>query len=101
MILSVVFVFFRDLDHVVPILMQIFYFSTPIIYPEDSLPDHFRQYLKYNPFLYLIDLVRKPFSDGSWPSSKFIIVACSLSSIVFLCGLFTLKKYDNRVIFKL
>jgi ABC-type polysaccharide/polyol phosphate export permease len=101
MFLSVVFVFFRDLNHVVPIVMQIVFFSTPIIYPETSIPPEYVYLLKFNPFYYLIQLVRAPFTLEEMPSIFKILVICLISFSVFIIGLYTIKKFDNKIIFKL
>jgi ABC-type polysaccharide/polyol phosphate export permease len=101
MILSVLFVFFRDLNHVVPIIMQVAFFGTPIIYPESSIPAEYLEYLKYNPLNYIIDFVRHPFIKGDLPNILTMLIAICLAISVFLIGLFIIKKYDNRIIFKL
>jgi ABC-type polysaccharide/polyol phosphate export permease len=101
MIFSVLFVFFRDLNHVVPILMQIAFFSTPIIYPESSIPPEYVYLLQYNPFYILINLVRKPFLSGELPTPINIFLAFTISIISFILGLFIIKKFDNKIIFKL
>jgi ABC-2 type transport system permease protein/lipopolysaccharide transport system permease protein len=99
--LSVLIVFFRDLNHIVPIVMQIAFFSTPIIYPESAIPTEYLPWLKFNPFYYLIELVRTPFIKGELPSIESLCLAFSISIIAFIVGLLIIKKYDNKIIFKL
>jgi ABC-type polysaccharide/polyol phosphate export permease len=101
MILSVLFVFFRDLNHILPVIMQIAFFSTPIIYPETAIPPEYLPYLKYNPFFHIVEFARRPLVTGVLPGSSSIFFVLILTVFVFLCGLWVIKQFDNKVIFKL
>lgn len=49
LILSVFFVYLRDLRHVMSIVMQIWFYATPIVYDESFVPEHIRHILWLNP----------------------------------------------------
>ena len=101
LILSIAGVFFRDLLHVVPILLQSIFFLTPVFYPISAIPEKFHQYLVYNPFYIYIQLFREPIYSGKLPPTNFILSAMGISLVLMIAGLFVLKKFDNRVVFKL
>lgn len=99
-ILSVVYVFFRDLSHVVPILMQAAFFLTPVIYPEEAIPERYQWLLKFNPFYHFIELIRAPFVKAEVRLEN-LVTAGVLGSLALVLGLWVLKSYENKVVFKL
>ncbi|MGK5088324.1 ABC transporter permease [Bdellovibrionota bacterium FG-2] len=48
-ILAVAFVYFRDLRHLMGIVIQIWFYSTPVVYAEDMIPVKYRWVLSLNP----------------------------------------------------
>lgn len=83
--------FFRDLERLVSILLQIIFFLTPIIYPEDSLPHAYRQLLFLNPFAPVIVSWRELILNGTF--HKFYILLGLIYAILFgVLGRFIYKK---------
>ncbi|MDD5599267.1 MAG: ABC transporter permease [Victivallaceae bacterium] len=46
--------FFRDLERIIGILLQLMFFLLPIIYPVKAIPDKYRLFMKLNPFYYIL-----------------------------------------------
>ena len=99
--LSVISVFFRDISHILPIVMQASFFSTPILYSASDIPEKYRFFLDFNPFYYFVHLFRDPVFMGQIPEARILIVATSLSILTFTIGILTLKHFDNKIVFKL
>jgi lipopolysaccharide transport system permease protein len=49
LILGVLNVFIRDIGQVVPIILQVAFWFTPIVYPISIIPETYRHWLAYNP----------------------------------------------------
>lgn len=58
-ILSATCVFIRDIGELIPILIMIGFFCTPIIYLESMVPDAIRPFMAFNPMGIFIDLYRE------------------------------------------
>lgn len=99
-VLSVIYVFFRDLGHVVPILMQAAFFMTPVIYPVEAIPERYLWLLKFNPFYHFVELIRRPLIKADLDLNN-LLVSILLSVVALFVGLTVLKKYENKVVFKL
>jgi ABC-2 type transport system permease protein/lipopolysaccharide transport system permease protein len=100
LILSVSSVFFRDLTHVVPLLMQAIFYITPILYDPKILPPALQNLNFINPFYYFIIGIRVPF--GTEPFSANILGLTYLLGFLSLTfGLMTIKHNENKIIFKL
>ncbi len=52
-------VYFRDLQYVIGILLQMLFFLSPVFYRLGSLPEHYRKILRYNPLVWFIEFNRK------------------------------------------
>jgi ABC-type polysaccharide/polyol phosphate export permease len=57
----------RDIEHALPIVLQLGYFITPIFYDASRLPPHFRPALYWNPFAWIVDSDRAILLYGAAP----------------------------------
>lgn len=55
LILSVVNVYFRDLEHTVNVLINLWFFTTPIVYPLSMVPENMRVFLYLNPATHIVE----------------------------------------------
>jgi lipopolysaccharide transport system permease protein len=67
--------FFRDLERLTAITMHLMFYLTPIIYPIDQLPQHWRCLLWANPFAALITCWQGLFYGGGVPLASLGIAA--------------------------
>lgn len=67
LLLSVLYVFVRDLDHLFEVGMRLLFFATPIIYRLDALPPELRRIALANPLAHLIEYTRALLLDGRLP----------------------------------
>jgi len=49
---------YRDVQHAIPFLMQLWMFTTPVVYPVDTVPERWRFLLDLNPMTGLIEACR-------------------------------------------
>lgn len=64
---------FRDIAQIVPPMVQLAFFLTPVLWHAEQLPERAR-FISYNPFAALVDLMRSPFL-GEYPSASTWIAA--------------------------
>lgn len=100
-ILSIVTVFFRDVTHILPIIMQAAFFGTPIVYPAELAPHQLRFLFHLNPFYYFVESFRFPIYHGTLPPNEITFMTITLSLFVFMIGIVVLKKFDNKIVFRL
>ncbi|MBI3681714.1 MAG: ABC transporter permease [Acidobacteria bacterium] len=79
-------VFFRDLPQVMPFLLTLWFFLTPICYPEASLPAAAVPILAKNPMFQLVRGYRRIFLEGQAPVWIALGKLWVLSALVFLGG---------------
>lgn len=89
---------FPDVGTMVSSMLQILFFVTPIMWPPSALPIQYHIYLVFNPFVYYVNLIRKPLLGLSFDMSDLIGIAI----ITLLGGLlftFTHDRFKKKVIF--
>lgn len=101
LIMSVATVFFRDLQHILLIVMQGLFFVTPILYNQDRLTGKIAWLVDLNPLVPFIELFRAPLSEASLPSSSVILQATLLSMSVMSIGLFVFLRQEKKIVFRL
>jgi lipopolysaccharide transport system permease protein len=86
LILSALNVYYRDVRHALPFLLQIFMFSSPVISSLGIVPDRWRlMYEAVNPIATAIDDLRRLVLHNTWPDPWVNLWA--LLSLVVLIGL--------------
>ncbi len=100
-LLAVAGVFFRDLKYIVPVLMQATFFMSPIAYTIEQMPKKFQIIIALNPIYYFLEIIRRPIVHGKMPEVELIMICLIISISSFLIGRVFLKKFENKVIFKL
>ena len=76
---------FVDVRETYLVLLQPWFFVTPIIYPREVVPEEFRLLVRVNPMTYLAELFRAPLYDGwlpGWKTLLFSAVAAAVSLAV-------------------
>jgi ABC-type polysaccharide/polyol phosphate export permease len=78
---------FRDIRFLLPYAWQILFFSTPVFWKAESISKAHRFIFEYNPFYYLIEIVRRPLlgepvAPHIWPVA--IAIVCAVMPIGFL-----------------
>jgi len=102
MMVSALNVFFRDLSHLINILMMLWFYGTPIIYPLGLVPPKFQFILTLNPMTTIISMFRNIFyhvkyPEGLvWPSYNIVIFNIVVILLIFFLGYFIFKRLEPR-----
>jgi len=73
---------FVDVRETYLVLLQPWFFLTPIMYPRSIVPEDFRPFIRFNPMTYLVEVFRAPLYDGwlpGWKTLLFSVLAAALS----------------------
>ena len=77
---------FTDIREMYLVLVQTWFFLTPIVYHPSIVPAKFRLALWANPMYYLVRTFREPIYDGVLPSWRLIAASLAVSVGIFLAG---------------
>ncbi|GHA85703.1 ABC transporter permease [Cognatilysobacter bugurensis] len=70
LLLGTLNVFSRDIGQVSGVVLQFWFWMTPIVYPLDIVPDGVRMTLAYNPLVPLVQAYQRVLLHGAAPSSE-------------------------------
>ena len=93
-ILSILNIFYRDLNFVIGFLFSLLFFLTPIFYPKEFIPSEYQWMILFNPLVYLIE----PFRQVIYSFDGRLFVISVLKSLMFvsLCGLTALWVWKRK-----
>ncbi|RCX19022.1 lipopolysaccharide transport system permease protein [Fontibacillus phaseoli] len=94
MILSVLNVHFRDLNQITSIIIQVWFWLTPIVYVLDILPDGLKKTMSFNPLYYFIESYQTLILQGDIVNFINIFL---ISIITFLFGWIVYKRMINEI----
>lgn len=100
-VLSIVTVFFRDMQYVLQIAMQGLFFLTPVLYKSSALSGTVSIFVALNPVVPYIELFRAPLTQGRVPDFGVIVQACTISCLAFFMGLVVLLTQERKIVFRL
>jgi len=95
MFLAAISVRYRDVKYVLPFLIQLLLFATPIIYPVTMVPKRFRPILALNPCWGMVDSFRACLLPNQPVDFKLIGVSIGLTFVVFAGGLRYFHKSEK------
>jgi lipopolysaccharide transport system permease protein len=79
-------VFFRDTAQLNSMLLQGWFYLTPIVYPLTLVPDRFEKYLALNPLTALVTLYREALLGGTMPPLVTLSPLAAASALSLLIG---------------
>jgi lipopolysaccharide transport system permease protein len=97
LILGVLNVFVRDIAQVVPILLQVLFWFTPIVYPLSIIPEDYRPYLYLNPIFPLVRAYQDALVFSSSPELIEIFVTLAVSAVLLLLASFLFFRASDEM----
>lgn len=91
---------FRDIPPIISAVMQIAFFLTPILWQVDILKSHSvaMELVKFNPFVYLLDIVRDPLLGKGFDLVQVLAALC-ISIMVVVVSFFGFARCRGRIAF--
>jgi lipopolysaccharide transport system permease protein len=92
--LSALTVAYRDFRYVVPFLVQLWMFATPVVYPASLVPENWRWLLFLNPMAGIIEGFRAAFLGQGLDVSAFL-TSFGIAVILFFIGVAYFEKVER------
>jgi lipopolysaccharide transport system permease protein len=96
LIVSIANTYFRDVEYLVTVLINLVFWMTPIIYPMTQVPEKYRQLALLNPLTSLINLWRTLFMNNvlAW---KELGIALGMAVIFLTAGFLIFHRLERRL----
>jgi len=93
--LSALYVLYRDVQHVIPFLVQLWFFLTPVFYPTSEIPSGWASVIyNLNPMTGVVGGFRWALL-GQQPPGTLFWLSAAMSLLVFVAGLFYFRRMER------
>lgn len=99
LILSALFVFFRDLDYLWRVFLQLLMYGSAIFYSIETFPPKMQIIFACNPVYRHIAYFREIVLGGAVPSLQTHLVLAGFAAVALLVGMFMYKRYNTRFLY--
>jgi len=96
LILASLFVYYRDLNQIWDLILQVGFFLSPIFYPLSYVPQKYAFYYNLNPVTVLINMYRAIILDGALPKMYDFIYVFSIGLVLLYIGTVIFRKLSSR-----
>lgn len=86
---------YRDIQYLLNLLITLWFYVTPIVYPIDIVPDNLRFVYQLNPMSVIINAYRQTILGGNPPSYSSMAIAILVSTVTLLLGLLYFKEKEK------
>lgn len=92
LILGILNVFLRDIGQVIPIILQIWFWFTPIVYPENIIPERYRYLMEYNPMYSIVRAYHQILVYNKAPQLEGVIIVVGIGLVFVLLSLIVFRR---------
>lgn len=96
--LGVLNVFFRDVGLFFGVLLQFWFWFTPVVYPISIIPEHFRGLLMLNPMAPMIGAYQSILVNGRWPDWQSLLPVALLSLLLCVLAIRLFRKRSGEMV---
>lgn len=98
LILGTLNVFLRDIGQVVPIILQIWFWFTPIVYPENIIPERYQHLIQLNPIYHFTHAYHNLLIYGNAPSIENILTISIFSIIMLVLSFLLFRRASEEMV---
>jgi lipopolysaccharide transport system permease protein len=95
--LSALTIRFRDFQYVIPFMVQIGLYLTPVAYPSSLIPDQYKSLYYLNPMAGVIDGFRWSLLNTPLPETRYLIYSACIIVLLFISAIFYFKKVESTI----
>lgn len=99
LVLSALFVFFRDIDYLWGVFLQLLMYGSAIFYQIDKFPPDMQLVFACNPVYRHIAYFREVVLGGTVPSLETHLVLAAFALAALAIGMFMYKRYNTRFLY--
>ena len=96
--LGVTNVFVRDIGHAVPIILQVWFWFTPIVYPVTIIPEDYRHWMILNPIYHFTSAYQDILVYGRPPEIGGLVIIGVSSLLLLLLSFFLFRRSSEEMV---
>jgi ABC-type polysaccharide/polyol phosphate export permease len=94
-------VYYRDVSHILQILLQVWFYLTPIIYALEDIhiPPKYQIFFKLNPVVYALNGFRLSVYYGKLPTAESIFASFACAFLALFLGFWIFRRHQHDFVF--
>ncbi|MBV8550178.1 MAG: ABC transporter permease [Acidobacteriaceae bacterium] len=92
-------VYYRDVGHILQIVLQLWFYVSPIMFSIDFFPAKYRWLFKLNPLIFVLNQFRLSIYYGLLPALDSIIAAFVCAFVALGIGYWIFRKHQDEFVF--
>ena len=92
-------VFYRDVSHILQVVLQVWFYVTPILYSIQIFPAKYRWLFEFNPVIFVLNGFRLSVYYGLLPTSQSIAASFACGFLALLIGYSVFRHYQDQFVF--
>ena len=97
--LSVLYVFFRDIHHLIPIAMNIVFYVSPVFYSVEMIGGNTQKIVRLNPIIGYLDSLRNSLNIDSQLDLRYLSIATVFGAILLLAAMRFIENNRMKAVF--
>lgn len=89
-------VYLRDVKHALPLLLQVVFFATPVVYPLDAVPAAWRPAFAFNPLTAVVEGLRRVVLGGRAPDAILTLVGAAVAAVALAAAWAAFRRAERR-----
>jgi len=94
-------VFFRDVAHILQVVISAWFYASPVMYSLDFVPDRYRIFFRANPMAYILHGFRNGIYYGTVPSMASIAMSIGVGLVALVLGYAFFRRMQDSFVFYL
>ncbi len=95
LILAAFNLFYRDIQYLLSLILLLWMYVTPVMYPVEIIPEKYRFVFSLNPMSVIINAYREVILGNGAPNFSSLGIALAMSLVVFVAGFLIFKKLEG------
>ena len=95
LVLAALNLLYRDIQYLLNLVILLWMYLTPVLYPMEMVPDQYRFIFRLNPMAVLINAYREVIINGGVPKLSSLLIAFGTSILTVLFGTWFFKKLER------
>ena len=92
-------VYYRDVSHILQIILQVWFYVTPIIYSVEDIPRKYQLLFKLNPMIYVLHGFRLSVYYGMLPEVKSVAMSFFCAFAALYVGFWVFRRHQHEFVF--
>jgi ABC-type polysaccharide/polyol phosphate export permease len=87
--------YFHDVRFLVGVVLTLWFYMTPVIYPVDIVPEKYLWIFDINPMSLFINAYRRVLLEGEAPGIEKVLAGAAIAAVTFIVGYFLFKRMEK------